>query len=182
LSLIGFLSGSPYETETKKFKHEKFKNFDLLELCKIIKECHNGEAHEVVISKMGKLLNELLQKEEEIKDENGSVNGTLTYRFNLQNLLNNLEYFSMNFTSGIADKETVYRALHQTYLGTVKNLYFPLARHNDRPNDKFYNNIIELYNEWNSSDSKSRQELEQKNNEHEEAIRTCTHKGKSLKV
>lgn len=175
-----FFNGSAYETETKKLNQEKFKNFDLIELRKIITENNSSESYEVVIPKMWRLLSETLKKGEERKDRNGLVNGAITYEFKLQDLLNNLEYFSMNFTSGIADKVTVYRALHQTYLGTVKNLYFPLACQNDQPEDKFYNNIIELYNEWNSSDCKNKQEFKKKNDEHEHAMRTLNPKMESL--
>lgn len=62
--------------------------------------------------------------------------------------LNLLEYFCMNFNSGIADEETVYQSLHQTFLGTVKLLYYNISERNVSGKDKYYTNIIKLYNKW----------------------------------
>ncbi len=64
-------------------------------------------------------------------------------------LLNRLEYFSMFFNSQIADEETVYQSLHQTFIGTITYLYFKISLLNKDIKDKYYTNIIELYNLWN---------------------------------
>jgi hypothetical protein len=62
--------------------------------------------------------------------------------------LNFLEYFCMSFNSGIADEETVYQSLHQSFLGCVKVLYFWIAQQNLSGKDKYYTNIIKLFNKW----------------------------------
>jgi len=174
--------GSQYETEMKKFNQDEFCNFDLVEMRKIIMQNHAGESFEQVIANISKFLGNALNKKVEIKDKDGKTVQTMVSRFELDDYVNNLEYFAMNFVTGIADKETVYRALHQTYLATVRNVYFVISFQNDHPKDKFFNNIIELYQEWNSSDQKIMQVFEQKNAEHAEAVRTCVPKGKSLGV
>jgi hypothetical protein len=64
-------------------------------------------------------------------------------------VLNKLEWFSMNFTSGLADESVVYQSLHQVYLSSVKLFHFEIsARNREGSKDKYYCNIIELYNEW----------------------------------
>lgn len=66
-----------------------------------------------------------------------------------RNLLNKLEYFSMHFTCELADEKIVYQSLHQVYLSTIKVFYGWIVRANDRDGkDKYYTNIIKLYNLW----------------------------------
>lgn len=62
--------------------------------------------------------------------------------------LNSLEYFCMSFNNGIADEETIYQSLHQSFLGIVKLLYFKIADINLTGKDKYYTNIISLFNKW----------------------------------
>lgn len=62
--------------------------------------------------------------------------------------LNKLEFFSMNFKSKLADEEVLYQSLHQTYIAAVKILYVEIARMNAQPEDKYYTNIITLFNNW----------------------------------
>lgn len=70
------------------------------------------------------------------------------YLETLQDTLNTLEYFCMYFNSGVADEETVYQSLHQSFLAMVKILYFSIASKNESGKDKYFTNIIELYNNW----------------------------------
>lgn len=62
--------------------------------------------------------------------------------------LNQLEYFCMYFNSGVADEETVYQSLHQSFLEMIKIVYFKIASGNKTGKDKYYTNIIKLYNKW----------------------------------
>lgn len=174
--------GSKYETEIKKFDQDEFRNFDLVELQKIVMKNHEGESFDMVMANIKSYLGDKLNQKNEIKDSDGIVISAEGNRFRLDDLMNNLEYFSMNFIAGIADKETVYRALHQSYLATIRNLYFVISFQNDQLKDKFYNNVIELYQEWNSSDCKIKKEFEEKDAAHAEAMRACTPKGRGLKV
>lgn len=66
----------------------------------------------------------------------------------LEKTLNSLEYFCMYFNNGIAEEEVVYQSLHQSFLSMVKMLYFRIAYQNENGKDKYYTNIIELYNNW----------------------------------
>ncbi|WML35329.1 DUF4760 domain-containing protein [Clostridium sp. OS1-26] len=66
----------------------------------------------------------------------------------INDVLNQLEYFCMNFNSGIADEGTVYQSLHQTFFKIVRLLYFKIAELNISGKDKYYTNIIKLHNIW----------------------------------
>ena len=79
----------------------------------------------------------------------------------ISDTLNQLEAFCMYFNQGVADDETVYQSLHQLFLGTVKLLYFKIASNNIVGKDKFYTNIIKMYNRWNKEYIKqSEQQIE----------------------
>lgn len=78
-------------------------------------------------------------------------------------LLNTLEWFSMYFVNHIADEDTAYQSIHQTYLGIVRQLYFFISRNNNDAYNKYYTNIIELYNKWQTK-SDNRREKEAKIN------------------
>jgi len=72
-------------------------------------------------------------------------------------VLNTLEYFCMYFNTGVADECVVYQSLHQSFLGDVKLLYFAIAIKNVNGKDKYYTNIIELYNNWSQRDSEQQE-------------------------
>ncbi len=64
--------------------------------------------------------------------------------------LNRLEYICMYFNSGLANSDAVYQSLHQTFLKSVCILYYNISRLNITGKDKYYTNIICLYNKWNN--------------------------------
>ena len=76
---------------------------------------------------------------------------------NIQNmLLNNTEYFAMNFTHKTADESVVYQSLHTTYLAMMRILYFDISQNNQYGEEKLYTNAIELFNIWRSRAQKQR--------------------------
>lgn len=77
------------------------------------------------------------------------------------NLLNSLEWFSMNFITGTASEKDVYQSLHQTFISAVGQLYFFISNNNDCSSRKFFTNTIELYKLWKErSDNQVEQEKE----------------------
>lgn len=72
------------------------------------------------------------------------------YRFLLfeRNMLNQLEYLCMDISSKAADSIFIYQSLHQMFLKSIRNLYFEISVLNVNSVDKFYTNIISVYNEW----------------------------------
>lgn len=75
------------------------------------------------------------------------------------NLLNKLEQFAMYLNNNIADEEVIYQSIHQTYIKTVVSMYFDIANMNDHTkNDKYFTNIITLYNTWNGISKKNQED------------------------
>ena len=63
-------------------------------------------------------------------------------------MLNNMEYFAMNFSHGVADESVVYQSLHQTYIEAVQLLYYNIAINNKPDGMQFYTNAVSLYKKW----------------------------------
>lgn len=78
--------------------------------------------------------------------------------FNLvDEVLNTLEYVCMNISSHAAGSIFIYQSIHQIFFDTVNILAFEISTRNDgKYSDKFYTNIIHVYNEWQKSYKKSR--------------------------
>jgi hypothetical protein len=77
------------------------------------------------------------------------------FEFISSQLLNELEYFSMCFTSGVADETIVYQSLHQTFFSTIKMLYYKIAVQNNVTKDKYYTHTIKLYKQWRDRDKQN---------------------------
>lgn len=89
---------------------------------------------------MKKLNTELLIQEVLVQNETDKK---------LNGVLNKLEFFAMSFISGIADERVVYQSLHQSFFTTIGFFYPRICSINSKGGkDKFYTNIIELYNIW----------------------------------
>lgn len=66
----------------------------------------------------------------------------------VNSLLNDLEWFSMQCRYGVADEKLLYQSIHQTFLAEVQLLYLSISLHNENSEDKFYTNIIWLFDVW----------------------------------
>lgn len=66
----------------------------------------------------------------------------------VSSVLNELEYISMYIASQSAGSKYVYQSLHQMFLRTVKLLAPIISMQNKDYSDKYYTNIIHVYNEW----------------------------------
>lgn len=84
-------------------------------------------------------------------------------------LLNKLEYMCMFIASGVADGDYIYSSLHQVFLSSIQTLYVRISKLNVNEKDKYYTNIIDVYNQWKikylkeaKREEKISQKLEQK--------------------
>lgn len=76
-----------------------------------------------------------------------------------ESVVNKLEYFSMNFISGIADESVVYQSLHQSFFGVLSFFYPQICLANDGTGkDKYYTNLINLYNLWKEREERYKKE------------------------
>lgn len=66
----------------------------------------------------------------------------------IMELSNGLEYFSINFNSGIADEDTVYQSLHGVFFGCVYMIYMFVFKNNEKESDRLFSNTSSLYNKW----------------------------------
>lgn len=66
----------------------------------------------------------------------------------VQDLLNDLEWFSMNFHYNLADEQLLYQSLHQSFISNVWLLYLYIALCNKPGSGKFYTNTIWLFLLW----------------------------------
>lgn len=95
-------------------------------------------------------------------------NEGLPFSFNslVSDVLNELEYLCMGLASHVAGSAFVYQSLHQVFLRTIRVLAVEIALSNNTYySDKFYTNIIEVYNNWKSLyslDLKSEKALKKK--------------------
>lgn len=65
-------------------------------------------------------------------------------------ILNTLEYMSMYISTNVANEKCIYNSLHQQFLKAVSLLYFEISFANTDDKDKYYTNIIHVYNLWKS--------------------------------
>ena len=96
--------------------------------------------------------------------------------------LNKLECFCMLFNYKIADEKVIYQSVHQVFLNTIKSLYINIARINKTPSDKYYTNIIELFNKWEARDRETKELEKTLEKETLEKKNALSYKGKEHNV
>lgn len=67
----------------------------------------------------------------------------------IENTLNHLEAICINISSKAAGSQFIYDSLHQSFLNTVEMLSVVISTNNNNNVDKYFINIIEVYNMWN---------------------------------
>lgn len=80
-------------------------------------------------------------------------NANMPFLFDIlvYNVLNELEYLCMYLSSQAAGSKYVYQSLHQVFLRTIRVLAIEISISNNKSySDKYYTNIIAVYNEWKS--------------------------------
>lgn len=77
----------------------------------------------------------------------------------VENTLNQLEAICINISSEAAGSQFIYDSLHQTFLYTVEVLSIKISSNNNNNVDKYYTNIIDVYNMWNIQKEKDIKKL-----------------------
>lgn len=155
--LLDILNGVK-RSDMKNFDiHELDRNFTLAQKEKISDITKSEKFLKAVVEKSEIFSKEPMSDKFIIKDGNRVIETrkinqakAVTYFWGdiICGTLNNLEYFSLHFNYGLADKVTVYQSLHQTYLEMVQMLYYDIAMNNKPGEQKLYTNVIELFNDW----------------------------------
>lgn len=162
----------------KKINPKDMKNFDLKELNQLL--CQNDIEQLKKIQKSEDFLRTVLEinqiynlgfhiplesiTDEKLKDEFISRTIVAFAAKLITNVLNNMEYFALHFSHYTADNSVVYQSLHQTYLQLVQLMYYRIAKSNDSSTNKYYTNVIWLYNEWNKILNKQETSINDHNN------------------
>lgn len=63
-------------------------------------------------------------------------------------ILNNLEHMCMNIATKVADEKYIYNSLHQQFFKAINLLYLQISLINTDNKDKYYTNIICVFNIW----------------------------------
>lgn len=96
--------------------------------------------------------NKKIEEIKEIKQTNPYIlqNKDLPYHFFdlVSDVLNQLEYICMDISSKATDSRYIYQSLHQMFLRTVRTLAVEISVDNKNFSDKYYTNIIHVYNDW----------------------------------
>ena len=102
------------------------------------------------------IANDEISKIEEIEEIKKPINPyilqnkELPYHFFdlISDVLNQLEYICMDISSKATDSRYIYQSLHQMFLRTVRTLAVEISVDNENFSDKYYTNIIHVYNDW----------------------------------
>lgn len=171
-----------------KIKKSDMKNFDKHELDELLSASEKDKLKEIMKSEKFyktvafifrdydiNVLDTVIRRDQNgniVLDENGQPKKHIEVNKNkvidlfmnkiVSETLNNLEYFSMHFTYETADDAVIYQSLHKTYLEIVQLLYYDIAINNNNGSDRFYTNVIELYNKWQKMSQEAKtKEIEQ---------------------
>jgi len=77
-----------------------------------------------------------------------NINMPFQFHQLVYSVLNKLEAISMDISSQAAGSKYVYQSLHQIFLLTVKFLAPIISYSNKENSEKYYTNIIDVYNNW----------------------------------
>lgn len=155
--------------EFDNLKPTVFSKFNNSELCKLFKEPESATFQIKSIlsnNSLQQIYFRVLETNITQKDYNSISSKTYTdedarelfildnssFPFNflelINSVLNDLEYISMYIASQSTDSKYIYQSLHQFFLKTVKLLGPIICLQNKNYSDKYYINIIYVYNYW----------------------------------
>lgn len=143
-----------------------YESDDYLDKYKTLKSCFNLDIlyYNILESRISvQPIDEIIAKHKSYNNKQARNlfildNEGLPFKFNylVQDVLNELEYLCMGLASQAAGSSYVYQSLHQVFLRTIRVLAIEIALSNNSSySDKYYTNIIEVYNQWKLLYSKS---------------------------
>lgn len=148
---------------SKIVKSKKLNQFTTLEIKNILEDekCFE-KCNKIIHSKRTqKRYDEILKKR-----YNNTEKGRFDSYFPLlvENTLNHLEAVCISISSQAAGSQFIYDSLHQSFLQTVEILSIKISSNNRNNVDKYYTNIIQVYDMWNKQKTKDIQKLRKTQN------------------
>lgn len=110
-------------------------------------ECFDRCKQIILSKKTQKRYNKLLKKRYNEYERN---NFNSYFPLLVENTLNHLEAICINISSKAAGSQFIYDSLHQTFLYAVEILAVKISSNNYNNIDKYFINIIQVYNMWNN--------------------------------
>lgn len=144
-------------------KSKKLAQFTTIEISKILgnNQCFekfdNILHSEEIQQKYKEMLNKRYSEKEQEKFES-------YFPLLIENTLNRLEAICISISSHAAGSQFIYNSLHQSFLNNVEVLSIEISSSNYNNVDKYYTNIIAVYNMWNKQKEKDIKKLEKTNN------------------
>lgn len=129
-------------------KSKKLNQFTTREICNILndKQCFK-KYDKIILSKNSQdRYDEILKKR---YNENERQKFESYFPLLVENTLNHLEAICINISSKAAGSQFIYDSLHQSFLKTIELLSVKISSHNNNNIDKYFVNIIQVYNMWN---------------------------------
>lgn len=132
------------------------------ELLSILYAIHHKTTTLEVIKKWNVLLPNSNKKAKNVErnfyfEKSGEIKSTLT------DVMNDIEYFSMYFCSGLAIPDNVYMSLHQTFIRFIINSYLYICMmNNDSVGHEYYAHTIALFSKWQHQSLEQDKERERK--------------------
>ena len=163
LSLISevLLENKYFSEKLKKIDSRKLIRFDIFEL-KEITNCRNDKELNDFVSSILKVINskdvqeKYEDKLERMYSEEERKRFSNKFTMLIQVTLNRLEFLCMNISSNAAGSQFIYQSLHQTFLQTIHILSVVMSSKNINNVDKYFTNIIAVYNMWNKEKTKNK--------------------------
>lgn len=140
-----------YVTEYKSKRNHYLEQLDNLYHIELYKKITSySEINEIKELEVKAQQNTLTEEEKMKIEEKIKQIPNIPYHFLelVSRTLNKLEYICMDFSTTAADSNYIYQSLHQIFLRTIRALYLEISCININSTDKFYTNIIHVYNIW----------------------------------
>ena len=143
---------------SKIVKSKELNQFTTIEISNILKNdkcfeiCDNIIHEKETQERYNKILDERYNNEEKKKFDS-------YFPLLVENTLNHLEAICINISSHAAGSQFIYNSLHQSFLNTIEVLSIKISSNNYNNVDKYYINIIEVYNMWNKQKTKDIEKL-----------------------
>lgn len=148
---------------TKIVKSKKLNQFTTLEIRNILEDEKCFEKCDKIIhsKRTQERYNEILKERYNDIEKNRFDS---YFPFLVENTLNHLEAICINISSQAAGSQFIYDSLHQSFLRTVEILSIKLSSNNRNNVDKYFTNIIQVYDMWNKQKMKDIQKLRKTQN------------------
>lgn len=142
----------------KIVKSKKLNQFTYWEIANILndKQCFNKCEQIIRSQRTQQKYTQLLEKK---YNETERTKFNSNFSILVETTLNHIEAVCINISSKAAGSQFIYDSLHQSFLNITEILSIKISKNNDNNVDKYFINIINVYNMWNKQKNKDIQKF-----------------------